>query len=481
MASPVEQRQRIVVIVDPYSSGRYLVHELQHQQWPMVGVQSSQDLADFWLSQYDESLFVKTIRHESLEKTVAGLAEFDVEAVLAGSEPGVFLTEDLAKHFKVKGNDAATKDWRRDKAPMQERLREVGLRAIHQIYSSDVDEILKWQKQWNKWPIIIKPSMSGGTDGVHWCHCEEDVRTAHKLECGKMNVNGVTNEKLLAQEYLDGIEYIVDCVSYEGKHVLSGIWVYQKTKDRATRSISYEYARTLESTGPEQDQLVPYVMKCLDALGIVHGPSHSEAIICDDGPCLVETGARLHGLKGPKLTEYATGIGTHELAVDVAVNGARLFKSLYEKGTRYSIKKWAFETMFRNTSVTGVLQQPLDVPEIVNLPSVTDIFPSIKPGEELHITRDLATAPGVILQVHPNLDRILADIEKIRQLEKTTLYQVKKAEASPPGSPSNKRTASPFVQSPVHEPIRKTSADSAVSDFRLAGLDEPDDLIPNAA
>ena len=31
---------------------------------------------------------------------------------------------------------------------MQERLREVGLRAIHQIYSNDVNEILEWQKQW---------------------------------------------------------------------------------------------------------------------------------------------------------------------------------------------------------------------------------------------------------------------------------------------------------------------------------------------
>ena len=33
----------------------------------------------------------------------------------------------------------------------------------------------------------------------------------------------------------------------------------------------------------------------------------------------MEVGARMHGLKGPKMTELATGFGMHELAVDVFV------------------------------------------------------------------------------------------------------------------------------------------------------------------
>lgn len=191
---------------------------------------------------------------------------------------------------------------------MQERLREVGVRAVRQMYSNELDELLQWQEEWGQWPIIVKPTMSGGTDGVYWCHNSDDVRAAHVAECGKMNVNGVVNEKLLAQEFLDGPEYIIDCVSSGGKHVLSSIWVYKKTKDPATRSISYEYARMLESTGDEQDALVAYVLKVLDALELRHGPSHTEVIMCKDGPCLVETGARMHGVKGPKLTEYATGM-----------------------------------------------------------------------------------------------------------------------------------------------------------------------------
>lgn len=459
-------RTRVVIIVDPYSSGRYLVHELASLRWPMVGIQSSLELAPFWLKQFDASLFVKSIQHESLEATIDALKEFEVVSVLPGSEPGVLLAEDLADRFGVQSNPSATKGWRRDKHAQQERLREAGVRAVHQIYSSDIDEILTWQQQWGLWPIIVKPTMSGGTDGVYWCHNEDDVRIAHKNECGKMNVNGCMNEKLLAQEYLDGLEYIVDCVSFNGNHIVSGIWVYKKTKDPATRSITYEYAEILESTGPEQNVLREYIFQVLDALNFVNGPSHSEVIITKDGPCLVETGARLHGLKGPKMTEYATGIGTHELVVDIAVNGGRLFTDLHKKQTNYSLKKYAFETMYRNPKVQGILLDPIDTEEIRNLPSVMDVFPSIIPGDELKITRDLATSPGVLLQVHPVKQQCLDDIARLRELEETTLYKVQKDASAPP---SPKLGVSPSVMSPLHKEVARQFSEDP-GEFVLDGL-----------
>ena len=49
------------------------------------------------------------------------------------------------------------------------------------------------------------------------------------------------------------------------------------------------------------------MQKCLSALHIFNGASHGEIIMCHDGPCLVEVGARMHGLKGPQMTQMATG------------------------------------------------------------------------------------------------------------------------------------------------------------------------------
>merc|ERR1711943_127527 len=82
------------------------------------------------------------------------------------------------------------------------------------------------------------------------------------------------------------------------------------------------------------------------------------------------------------------------------------------------------ETNFRNSSTAGILLEDLDRPEIRALPSVIDIFPSVRPGEELKITVDLATSPGTILQCHPKLEVCFEDIQKIREMEAEFLYKV---------------------------------------------------------
>ena len=60
--------------------------------------------------------------------------------------------------------------------------------------------------------------------------------------------------------------YIVDCVSHDSNHVLCGIWQYKKIYNPAEKSITYEYAKIIESRGEIQDQLFEYMKKALDAV-----------------------------------------------------------------------------------------------------------------------------------------------------------------------------------------------------------------------
>lgn len=50
-----------------------------------------------------------------------------------------------------------------------------------------------------------------------------------------------------------------------------------------------------------EKRLAEYTFGCLDALGIVNGPSHAEVMWLDseEAPCLVEVGARPHGSVSP--------------------------------------------------------------------------------------------------------------------------------------------------------------------------------------
>lgn len=100
--------------------------------------------------------------------------------------------------------------------------------------------------------------------------------------------------------------------------------------------------------------------------------------------------------------------------------------------------------------IEGVLAKAIDVQELWDLPSVTDIFPSVRPGDQLKVTRDLATSPGVMLQVHADLNVCLKDIEALRKLESTTLYQVEENMVTPPPTPAMSQQVSPLTQSPLH-------------------------------
>lgn len=212
--------------------------------------------------------------------------------------------------------------------------------------------------------------------------------------------------------------------------------------------------------------------------------------MCADGPCLVETGARLHGLKGPKLTEFATGLGTHELVVDVVLNGGRIFQQLHARNYRYVVRKWVFETMILNFHKEGILMSSLDTPELRQLPSIVDIFPTVHPGQELKITRDLNTSAGLILQAHASEQQCFKDVEVLRSLEAGELFQVKAGVAPRKGSSNFSADmlakmsparisgqTSPYQMSPVMAPSAspqmkgRANSNVEIDNFELVGLD----------
>jgi hypothetical protein len=203
-------------------------------------------------------------------------------------------------------------------------------------------------------------------------------------------------------------------------------------------------------------------------------------MMVEDGPCMIETGARLHGLKGPKVVEITTGLGQHELTVDVAIGGAKLFNQLHATNYRYILKKYCFEGMLKNLVASGVLTRDLsNCAELRALPSFYEIFPSVKPGEELQITRDLATSPGCFLFVYSNEEQLFEDFETLRELEATTLYKVSD-DVECVGSPRAHCT-SPLLMSPTRE--RRTFLEDFIEEpeFVISGFDLDDATSPGSS
>jgi len=411
-----------IVVVDPFSSGTNLVDEIIRRGALVISVQSSSRLAISWKNGFDEKKYHASIVHENIVTTLEFLNALNVQirAIFPGSEPGVLLAEELQLHFPdVPSNVPDPTGMRRHKHAMHNQLKQCNLRSIREICTGDVEEALLWIDSNVVFPVIVKPPMSGGSDGLHYCHSVDDVRDAFRQEKQKLNVNGEVNTQLLVQEFLTGEEYVVDAVSHNGEHLVLGIWKYSKLKNAKTRAIVYEYSDFLKPTGSVQQALLIYMTQVFQALGIRNGATHSEVMLDERGPCLVETGARMHGGVGAKGIELATGLAPYTLLTDIALGGT-LFQDLYRRSS-YVLKSNVLAVDLRNFKYEGRIARSIE-DSLSQFSTVSDIN-ALHAGEKLLLTRDMATSPGVFLMSHPDEKVIFSQLDSIRRLEDTTLYE----------------------------------------------------------
>jgi len=468
-----------VAIVDPYSSGRYLVYELHRRGVPMVCVRSSLKLGDFFLSSYESHKhhYAATVDHGGdVQSTIAALraGKHNIMAVAPGCEPGVDLADALSEQMGLTTNGTKLTWARRDKAGMQDRLRECGVPSAEQIKSTDLDELVSWVREREArlgagaYPVVVKPTGGSGGEGVFFCNSEQDLVSARNELMGyTQSGNGCRVEQLALQEFLTGTEYIVDTCSLEGEHLCCAVWRYHKRKGVpwAPNAIVTQYQEIIPSDADECDALIQYVFQVLDAVGLRHGPCHTEVMMTPRGPILVEVNARMHGVQGPLLIEKATGTGLASYVADSMMKGWQgdggLLKRHLELGKSSRQGRWMYPRdqcsaiVMLVSHVEGFLEAATDMQiASLNLPSLSDVFPSVKKGGLLQQTTDLNTMAGYAVLIHPSGEQLMQDIARIREAEeKGSLYPVSEdgsmgRQRSPgsSGSPSMSRQISPSLE-----------------------------------
>jgi len=429
-----------VVVVDPYSTGRFYLYELQALGHPIICVRSTRSVDPVFakVNEAHKDYFAESLDFEDFEK-VSDLAEHlrrlpfvGVAAVIPGSDVGVVLGEQLSEALgMVHANGTERLLQRTDKASMQDRLRECSIPACEQIKSADLAELLAWARARNEWPLVAKPSGGCGSDGIFFCRSEEDLHMAHDEIVGKVNPKGALNDAVALQEFLVGDEFIVDTVSKDGRHICVAIWSQGKRKNLAwnpTGIITTEN-RLLQPSGELQQALVDYVFKVLDAFDYKHGPCHTEVMMTSRGPILIEVNCRMHGVQGPLAMELATGTNKATHSLDIFVKGGVNFEKLYVQQPGrylYPVNKHSAQLVlcspFEGQLVESVKVRIADL----HLPSVVEVVCRLDKGSRVLQSSDLQTSPGTVLMVNEDESQLLEDIRCLREAEADPkgIYQV---------------------------------------------------------
>lgn len=406
------------VIVDAFSTGARLAPRFAAAGLPVVHVQSSPRLPGFYLRGFRPEHFVENVVHDGdLEATLARLAPHDPAFVVVGSEPGVPLADAVSERLGLPSNGTELSLARRNKHEMATALRHAGLRAIEEVKTGKVAEAIAWVDGADRWPVVVKPLDSAGTDGVTICEDAAAIEAAFAAILGRPNALHGANEELLVQELLRGTQLFVNSVSWDGVHHVSEVW--RDNKLRLPENFIYDYEELLERHGPQQDQVVPYVEKVLEALGIRYGPAHTEVMLTETGPVLVESGARMHGSVPDEIVDRCTP--SHQtLTAEAYLDPG----SVARRAARpYELKAGAYCVMLISRD-EGTIVSADGLRKIEELPSFAGTISMLGPGDRLKRTVDLFSCPGIIYLVDPDRARLEADYDRIRALDVAELFEL---------------------------------------------------------
>jgi hypothetical protein len=424
-AGEAKRHTGAAVVVDAYSTGARLAPRFAAAGLPVVHVQSSPRLPEFYVRAFRAGDFVENVVHDGdLEATAARLAAHDPAFVVVGAEPGVPLADALSERLGLPSNGSAQSAARRDKNAMSEALRAAGLHTAEALKASEASEAVAWAKARGGAPVVVKPLDSAGTDGVSICHDAAAIEAAFAAILGRPNALHGANEELLVQELLQGTQLFVNSVSWEGVHHVSEVW--RDNKLRAGANFIYDYEELLPRHGEQQDQVVPYVESVLDALGIRFGPAHTEVMLTETGPVLVESGARMHGSVPDEIVDRCTP--SHQTLTAEAYLEPR---SVARRAARpYELMAGAYCVMLISQH-EGRIVADTGMREIEALPSFAGTISMLSPGDQLKKTVDLFSCPGIIYLVDPDRAQLKADYDRIRELDASgAVFEVEQLVAS---------------------------------------------------
>lgn len=401
------------IIVDGYSSGRFLANQLIESGVTLTHIQSNREIPTAYQRGFNAGIYKQNHVIEEAS-SINGLNLGKVDFVVAGSEPGVFLADQLAAHFNVPGNACSSSKLRRNKAEMGKALRRAGIRSAEEVVASIHDRYPEVPSDW--YPVVVKPAESAGGDDVRICNDHDAVVDAIDHIFGKTNMFNLPNVEAVVQKKLYGRQFMVNSMTQNGRHKIIEIWEERRIHTADGHSI-YDREVLMPCSFPDSREIQRYVMGVLTALDVTFGPTHTELFLTDSGPILLETAARIQGGIDGRVSEFALGQSQISCTRNQLMNPDWFdsqLKSEYAPQANLMLVNLI-------SHKAGVIRCSHFKDTIARLASFHSSLGVPLSGDPIAKTVNLLTKPGHVYLVNADTAQLELDCEAIRQFEKNDL------------------------------------------------------------
>ena len=246
------------------------------------------------------------------DKILKTCQEIGIDAICSiGSDLAMRTVNKVAAKMGLPANSLEATRRSTDKHLMRQAFEQNGDPSVKSILVSSVSDL---EGVALTYPIIVKPLDRSGSRGITKLTNPSGLEQAieHAKEQGFV-------KQALVEEFAEGKEYSVECLSVNGKHTMLAIT--EKFTTGAPGFIETGHLEPSDLTSEQQKTVEQVVFHALDSLQLTTGASHTEIKIDADGSIrIIEIGGRMGGdFIGSDLVQLTTGIDFVKAVISCAM------------------------------------------------------------------------------------------------------------------------------------------------------------------
>lgn len=239
------------------------------------------------------------------KENVDGILSFSLESAL----PTVSY---VADKLGLVSNSLESIELTQSKYAQRQALEKCGIPVPKYYLIEDEAELAKVDC---RFPVIVKPVDSGGSQGICKVEKSEQLKDAYYYARTYSRTSHV-----IIEEFVDGREFSVEYISHQGIHYF--LQITDKVTSGAPRFVEMQHHQPADLPESVWTRIQRMVEQALTALKIENSASHTEIKWnSNDELYIIETGARMGGdYISSDLVRLSTGYDFVEGAIKLAVN-----------------------------------------------------------------------------------------------------------------------------------------------------------------
>jgi biotin carboxylase len=301
-----------------------------------------------------------------IKEAIEVAKKYGINGVMTQTDLGVPTVGAIVDAMGLAGNGSEIAYVSTNKVAMRERFKEFGVPSPIFEGVNAVDEAYEMVKRIG-FPVMIKAVDSAGGRGVSRLDSFDGLKEAFED-----SLLYSRDKRVCVEEFVEGIEIGAQAFSYDGKLEMALVH-----NDTVTPPPNYvPIGHSFPSKLPEETikKIEDAISKALTALGIDYGPSNVDLIVTEEGPKVLEIGARMGVTCLPELVYEHTGINWIEQAIRVALGEKPSLKPKYNK---------ACAALLLGAEKEGKIEEIIVPDEIEDVSGVVDVSIDVKVGDEV--------------------------------------------------------------------------------------------------